>query len=147
MRATFIGMAAAAALMMALGAAAPALAEALHFSAALKGANEVPANTTAGTGKVEATLDTATKKFTYAVTYTGLTGPATMAHFHGPAAPGANAAPTVPVPTPALPSPMNGEATLTDQQIADLTAGKWYFNIHTAAHPGGEIRGQLPATH
>jgi hypothetical protein len=42
---------------------------------------------------------------------------------------------------------MNGEATLTDQQIADLTAGKWYFNIHTAAHPGGEIRGQLPATH
>ena len=143
MRATFIGLAAAAAMF----AAAPAFADALHFSAALKGASEVPPNTTGGTGKVEATLDTATKKFTYAVTYSGLTGPATMAHFHGPAAPGANAPPTVPVPTSALANPMNGEATLTDEQIADLKAGKWYFNIHTAAHPGGEIRGQLPATH
>jgi len=30
-----------------------------------------------------------------------------------------------------------------DAQIADLNAGKWYFNVHTAAHKGGEIRGQL----
>ena len=34
-------------------------------------------------------------------------------------------------------------ATLTDAQIADLVAGKWYFNIHTAANPGGEVRGQV----
>jgi len=38
---------------------------------------------------------------------------------------------------------MKGEATLTDAQAADLQSGKWYFNIHTAAHPGGEIRGQV----
>jgi hypothetical protein len=139
MRASYIAWAAAAVLCV----AGPVSADALHFSTALKGADEVPSNTTTGTGKVEATLDTATKKLTYAVTYSGLTGPATMAHFHGPAAPGANAPPTVPVPTSALASPMNGDATLTDAQIADLKAGKWYFNIHTAAHPGGEIRGQL----
>ncbi len=141
MRATLIGLAAATALLVA-GAASAAT---LHFTTTLKGADEVPANDTKGTGKVTASLDTGTKAFSYKVTYSGLTGPATMAHFHGPAAPGANAGPVVPVPASSLANPMKGTATLTDDQIADLKAGKWYFNIHTAAHPGGEIRGQLPA--
>ena len=139
MRARFMGWAVAAVLL----AAGPVGAETLHFGAALKGADEVPSNTTKGTGKVTATLDTATKAFAYHVTYKGLTGPTTMAHFHGPAAAGANAPPVVPVPKDALASPMNGKATLTDAQIADLKDGKWYFNIHTAANPGGEIRGQM----
>ena len=42
-----------------------------------------------------------------------------------------------------LASPIKGSATLTDTQIAQLEAGKWYINIHTAANKGGEIRGQL----
>jgi hypothetical protein len=136
-----MGLAAAAVLL----AAAPAGAETLHFATSLKGPDEVPANTTTGTGKVSAELNTATKTFSYKVTYSGLTGAATMAHFHGPAAPGVNAPPVVPVPKADLANPMTGTATLTDAQIADLEAGKWYFNIHTAAHPGGEIRGQLAA--
>jgi hypothetical protein len=45
----------------------------------------------------------------------------------------------------ALASPITGTATLTDAQVASLEAGQWYFNIHTAAIPGGEIRGQLKA--
>jgi hypothetical protein len=114
------------------------------FAATLSGDQEVPANTTTGKGKVEATLDTGSKAFSYHITFSGLTGPATAAHFHGPAAPGANAPPVVPIAHPA--SPTSGKATLTDAQIADLEAGKWYFNVHTAAHPGGEIRGQLQAT-
>ena len=44
-------------------------------------------------------------------------------------------------------SPLKGEATLTDAQAADLAAGKWYFNIHTAANKGGEIRGQVMKGH
>ena len=40
-------------------------------------------------------------------------------------------------------SPISGTATLTDAQAADLEAGKFYFNIHTAANPGGEVRGQV----
>jgi len=40
-------------------------------------------------------------------------------------------------------SPASGKATLTAPQIADLEAGKWYVNVHTAANPGGEIRGQV----
>ena len=141
MRARLIGLTAAA-MLFAAGAASAAT---LHFTTTLKGADEVPPHAVPGSGKVSATLDTTTKVFTYKATYAGLTGPATMAHFHGPAAPGANAPPVVPVPAGSLANPMTGKATLDDGQIADLKAGKWYFNIHTAANPGGEIRGQLPA--
>ncbi|HXQ16947.1 MAG TPA: CHRD domain-containing protein [Caulobacteraceae bacterium] len=141
MRALLIG-GMAAAMLFVTGAASAAT---LHFTTVLKGAEETPPNTTKGTGKVTATLDTGTKAFTYKVTYSGLTGPATMAHFHGPALAGAAAPPVVPVPASSLANPMKGAATLDDAQVADLKAGKWYFNIHTAANPGGEIRGQLPA--
>jgi hypothetical protein len=134
---------AAAALMVFVAGAAGAAT--LHFTATLKGADETPPNTTAGTGAVDATLDTSTKQFSYTVTYSGLTGPAVAAHFHGPAAPGASAPPVLPVPKTALANPMSGSGALTDAQIADLEAGKWYFNIHTAANPGGEVRGQVLA--
>jgi hypothetical protein len=121
--------------------AGAAQAQTMHFNAALKGSTEVPANDTAGTGELTADLDTASKTLTYKATYSGLTGPATAAHFHGPAAPGVNAGVMVPVKNPA--NPISGMATLTSAQVADLEAGKWYFNVHTKAHPGGEIRGQV----
>jgi hypothetical protein len=89
-----------------------------------------------------ATYDPATKKLTYNVTYKDLTGPATAAHFHGPADAKSNAGIAVPV-NGAVTSPIKGEATLTDAQAADLQAGKWYFNVHTAANKAGEIRGQV----
>jgi hypothetical protein len=114
----------------------------LQFAATLNGATEVPPKTTAGTGDLLATLDTTTKTLTYTLTYEGLTGPATMAHFHGPAAVGANAGVAVPI-APPLANPIHGSVKLTDAQIKDLEAGKWYTNIHTAANPGGEIRGQV----
>lgn len=101
-----------------------------------------PGVTSAGKGTATATLDTATKTLTWTVDYSGLSGPATGAHIHGPAAPGANAGVVVPF-TGNLASPIKGSATLTDAQIADLEAGKWYVNIHTEANKPGEIRGQL----
>jgi hypothetical protein len=76
------------------------------------------------------------------MTYADLSGPATAAHFHGPAAAGANAGVAVPIGNnPA--SPTTGSVTLTDDQIKDLEAGNWYANVHTAANKGGEIRGQM----
>jgi hypothetical protein len=65
-----------------------------------------------------------------------------MAHFHGPAAPGANASVALMIGTNPT-SPAKGTATLTDAQAADLQGGRWYINIHTAANRGGEIRGQV----
>lgn len=116
-------------------------AEMVKFHGNMNTASEVPPKTTAGTGTADATLDTSNNQLTYTITYSGLTGPATVAHFHGPAAPGANASPVLPFANPA--SPIKGTATLTDAQKADLMAGKWYANVHTAANPGGEIRGQM----
>lgn len=131
-------VAAAAATLFAVGAQA----ETLRFHATMNGPSEVPPKAAGGAGTVDATLDTTTKKLTYSATWHGLSGPATMAHFHGPAEPSANAAIAVPWgndPT----SPFTGTATLTDQQAADLVAGRWYANVHTAQNPGGEIRGQV----
>jgi hypothetical protein len=124
-------------------AANSSFAAVVNYTATLKGSTEVPPNDSKGTGTVTATYDTASKKFTYTVSYSGLTGPATAAHFHGPAAAGANAPPVIPIPATALASPIKGDTTLTDAQAADLAAGKWYFNVHTAAHGPGEIRGQV----
>ena len=129
--------------IVALLALAPAaFAETQSYKADLKSSTEVPPNDSKGSGALTATYDTTSKKLTYSATYSGLTGDATAAHFHGPAAAGANAGVVVPV-SGAMASPMKGEATLTDAQAADLQAGKWYFNIHTAANKGGEIRGQV----
>jgi hypothetical protein len=114
----------------------------INFKADLNSAGEVPPVTGAGKGTAAVSLDTATKMLTWTVTYSGLSGPATAAHIHGPAAPGANAGVLVPF-TGDLASPIKGSATLTDAQISDLEAGKWYVNVHTAANKSGEIRGQL----
>ncbi len=113
----------------------------MHFHANLGAAAEVPPNDSTGTGAVDVTVVPSTKAMTYTGEYKGLTGPATAAHFHGPAEVGANAPVVIPIPDKS--SPLKGAATLTDAQMADLEAGKYYVNVHTAAHPAGEIRGQV----
>jgi hypothetical protein len=120
--------------------AGPACAE--KYKVTLDGKSEVPANTSAGSGTADVDYDAASKKLTWKLTYSGLSGPATAAHFHGPAEAGKNAGVAVAIPN-ATSSPAEGSATLTDAQAADLTAGKYYINVHTAANPGGEIRGQV----
>jgi hypothetical protein len=142
-----LGLFRARALALTAGAAmtlisASAFAATVTYQVALSGKNEVPATTSAGTGTANITYDTVTKKLTWTVTYTGLTGPATASHFHSPGLATENAGVTVPL-TGDLKSPIMGEATLTDALAKDLTDGKMYFNIHTAANPGGEIRGQV----
>ncbi|MGB7260136.1 MAG: CHRD domain-containing protein [Pseudolabrys sp.] len=125
----------------ALAVASPAMAAVVNFKADLKGASEVPPNNSAGSGQVTATYDTSTKKLSWKGSYSGLSGPATAAHFHGPAQSGKNAGVAVPI-SPNT-SPFQGSATLTDAQAADLMGGQWYVNVHTAANKAGEIRGQL----
>jgi hypothetical protein len=117
-------------------------AASVNLAANLKGSSEVPAKDVPGIGTVTATLDTDTYELKYHVVYSGLTGPVVAAHFHGPAAEGVNAKPQLPVRSP-FDAPIDGAATITADQAKDLLDGKWYFNLHTAANPGGEIRGQV----
>ena len=115
----------------------------IQLKADLKASAEVPPKDSAGTGTLTATLNTETNEFTYHIEFSGLTGPVVAAHFHGPAAEGANAKPQLPIKGTPITSPIDGKATLTAEQAKDLADGKWYFNLHTAANPGGEIRGQV----
>jgi CHRD domain len=131
-----------------LAFASRAHAAATQFKADLKASSEVPPNQTTGSGSVTATFDSGTKQLTWNGSYAGLTGPVTAAHIHGPADPGQNAGVVLWLSdkdTKAHPftSPFQGSATLSDAQATDLAAGRLYVNVHTAANPGGEIRGQL----
>ena len=134
---TLLAIAAAAALI-----GSPAYAETINMKADLTGASEVPAVNTPGRGNLTATYDTASKRLSWRGTVSGLTGDATAAHFHGPAEPGKNAGVLVPAPGVKT-GAFEGSATLTDDQAKALTAGQTYFNIHTAANPQGEVRGQV----
>ena len=125
-----------------LSAGSVVVAETVTYKAVLNAQSQPTPNDSKGTGTAEVTYDTTSKTLTWTITFDGLTGPATAAHFHGPAAPGANAGVALLIdnnPT----SPAKGTATLTDAQAADLQGGRWYINIHTAANRGGEIRGQV----
>lgn len=116
----------------------------LSFKVPLSGGKEVSPVQTPATGMADITYEPATRAVTWVINYSGLSGPATMAHFHlGP--------PTVNGPvmlwlskqgSPAE-NPIKGQATLTPEQSQQFLAGDWYINVHTQANPGGEIRGQV----
>ena len=112
------------------------------YHATLSGSQEVPASPSAGTGVADVQLNTNTNTLSWKVTYSGLSGPATAGHIHGPAAAGANAGVMVPF-NSVTAQPIQGQAQITPAQAADLAAGRLYVNLHTAKSPGGEIRGQL----
>lgn len=139
-------------------AAAPSVALAqdppeLAFGGPLDGAQEVPAVVTAATGEGTAVVSPDGSTITYIVTYSGLSGPAAAAHIHTGAA-GVSGGVILPLAVSA--SPMVGTLTAADftpsgaittfaEAVAAIQAGNTYFNIHTAANPGGEIRGQIVA--
>jgi hypothetical protein len=117
-----------------------AQAEMLTFKAELAPASEVPpAADSKGSGMATVMVDTETKKLTWEVTSKDLTGAATAAHIHGPAAVGENAGPMIDISA----SIEKGSADVTEAQLTELQAGRTYINVHTEKYPGGEIRGQL----
>lgn len=116
-----------------------AQAEMMKFTTVLNGTSEVPPSDTAATGSADVSVDTDAKKVTWVVKVDGLSGDATAAHIHGPASATEKAPPVIDMSA----GIMAGSADITDAQITELKAGKYYVNVHTAKFPDGEIRGQL----
>lgn len=115
---------------------------------AMTGDQEVPAKTTNATGTADVSYNKTTKILSFTLSWTDLSGVPTGSHIHGPAARGENAGVKFDF-FDAIPKTVSGTysstATVDEVQIKEdsLLKGFYYFNIHTANNPGGEIRGQI----
>jgi hypothetical protein len=114
-------------------------AAAADIKVTLSGDQEVPPVKTAGTGTGTITIG-ADKSVSGSVMTTGV--PGTAAHIHEGAA-GTNGPVIIPLTKSGDTYAVPAGAKLTDAQFASFQAGNLYVNAHTAANPGGEIRGQL----
>lgn len=120
--------------------------ELVAFRARLDGRQTVPASGSDAQGELVAVFNRQSGLLRWKISFSGLSGPVTAAHFHSPAMEGEVARAVLPVGR-RLTSPYEGRAVLTPAQRANLLAGQWYVNLATAIHPGGEIRGQLIEQH
>jgi hypothetical protein len=119
------------------------------FKAALTGSQEVPANGSSAFGFGTVLLNDTEDQISVNLSFSNLSAPATVAHIHGPAAPGVNA--PVLFGLSGVPNTISGvipEQTfsISAAQVDFLKQGLLYFNVHNTTFPGGEIRGQILAT-
>ncbi|MDQ3799501.1 MAG: CHRD domain-containing protein [Acidobacteriota bacterium] len=115
------------------------------FIANLRGLQEVPSNNSGGTGIGKVFLNATEDQIVASLSFSGLGSNQTAAHIHGASLPGVN--------SPVLFNIGSQGATsgsfpdlffaVTPQQVANLKAGLFYFNVHSSVFPGGEIRGQI----
>lgn len=147
------------------------LSAAVHvFKTGLQGTEEVPPNASPGVGGAQVIFDDVTNRMRVIASFSGLTGNTVAAHIHCCAPRGSNAG--VATPVPSFPGFPLGVTAGSYNQVFDLTqassfnpafvtnnggtvasaravfltglfAGQTYFNVHTTAFPGGEIRGNL----
>lgn len=106
-----------------------------HFTAALNGDSP-------GWASLTANYSPSRRMLHWSLDYRGLSGPITWAEFRGPDIEGTDSS-IVPINLPLEGNPHPGEATITDQQAADLEAGRWYVVLKTEKFPAGEVRGPV----
>lgn len=138
-RQTWLGLVAALIVAMAAFGSYSSNAAAADVKVTLSGDQEVPPVKTAGTGTGTIIVG-ADKSVSGSVTTTGIAG--TAAHIHE-AATGVNGPVIIPLTKNGDTYAVPAGAKLTDAQLASFQAGNLYVNVHTAANPGGEVRGQL----
>ena len=103
------------------------------------------AGESAARGSLFASYSPSRRILSWRLIYSGLSGPITWAEFRGPDIEGTDSA-IVPINLPLEGNPHPGAATLTDQQAADLEAGRWYVILKTERFPAGELRGPVVPT-
>ncbi len=111
----------------------------ITYNIVLEGIQEVPRRATPAIGSGTVVVNTADRTLTYNVSYGGLLGTVTVAHFHGPANRDAGAGVKIDITA----SPNSGTVTYLEADEADILAGRWYYNLHSTTFPAGELRGQL----
>lgn len=117
----------------------------IQLEAAIDGAqaNQGQGTGSPATGSAQVTFDDVSNLFSWNISWTELLGDLTVAHFHGPAAPGTNAGVEVDFLSASPTNPSIGSTTISPDQAAGLLSELWYVNIHSSFAPGGEIRGQV----
>jgi hypothetical protein len=109
-----------------------------HFAASLTGESTAK-------GSLTANYSPSRRLLSWRLSYGNLSGPITWAELRGPDIEGADSA-IVTLNTQIEGNPHPGGATLTDQQAADLIAGRWSVVIKTEKYPGGELKGAVVET-
>jgi hypothetical protein len=117
-----------------------------EFKASLTSGNETPSVPGAGYGVMEAHYRPAAQVLEWRLYYGDLSGPVTWAYLQGPDGEGNDHADMVPINPPYSGNIQRGSVTLTQEQAADLLAGKWSVELRTLQYPNGEIRGPLLPT-
>jgi CHRD domain len=153
-----------------LGASAGALAHDDSLETRLKGYNEVPAVSTAATGRFRASIDKVSNTIRYEISYSGLEGDVRQSHIHFGqrgvnggitlwlCQTAANPSPVASTPACVQSGSVSGVLSAADvvgpagqgisaadfaEVLAAIRAGVAYVNVHSSKFPGGEIRGQL----
>jgi len=125
--------------------ASPAHATLFNLSSSIDGAQA--GNGSAASGSATLTFDDVTNVFAWSGIFSGLDGDYAASHFHGPAAPGEGAgvrlAFSVDLDAENRSGTFGGDSVIGAAFGAEVLAGRWYINIHSAEFSGGEIRGQV----
>ena len=112
-------------------------------AALLDGAQETPASASTGVGTGEIVVDPVTRVLTGGINFSGVTS-ASGAHIHkGAVGTGGGIVVTLALGADGISATVPAATVLTQEQYNDLVAGNYYFNVHSIAHPAGEIRGQI----
>jgi hypothetical protein len=135
--------------LMMLIMAGPLQAAVWNFEIFMDGLQETPPEATPGTGIGTASYDDGdgvSPNFFWDISFSGLIGTTTNAHFHGPAEIGegpAGVRVATPITLGVTSGSLSGSDTISEALGAELLDGLWYHNIHTTFRTGGEIRGQV----
>ncbi len=115
----------------------------LRFAAELSALEESAVTDSPGKGRIDFVLDRQSQKFTWKVSYDGLTSPPTGLKVHGPQVPGAEAAPLFDLAAGGVKSPMEGSRTLSDGEVTYLVQDRLYVNLTTSKYKDGELRSPI----
>jgi hypothetical protein len=123
----------------ALALVTPAHAFIWTINNVMDGSQENPPVNTPATGTIVGTYDDVSNVLDITIEFQNLLGAQTAAHVHKGAV-GTNGGVIFDI---GVGSPKNLNVVLTDLQETDLLSNLYYVNVHSQAHPGGEIRGQM----